>query len=327
MLKEALLDADLLDDAWLADAVEKAFPRMLTEYCGGAINSHQLAAEIAATQLANDLVDRFGFSFFYRQMEATGASAAEVVRALTVVVNVLGIDELWLSIESDESGVSATRQLDLLHILIKLVRRATRWFLRNKVKGLACAVGIEQFAKPMHQLLQHWDGLQPQSWQSVDADTDQTVVEGPIAAMQTLTENLFLSLGIIEISLHSRQPVERVAEIYAAIGTELLLDELMVKIVEFAPQSRWQDLARESFFDQLEQYRRQLTSALLARGSGDAGSIIEQWRQRQLSSIMRWRRLMDDQRRHSDTDLALVTVALSDLFHVIEDLQRMPQFD
>ena len=327
MLKEALLDADLLGDAWLADAVEKAFPRMLTEYCGGAISSHQLAAEIAATQLANDLVDRFGFSFFYRQMEATGASAGEVVRALTVVVNVLGIDELWLSIESDESSVSATRQLDLLHILIKLVRRATRWFLRNNVKGLGCAIGIEQFAKPMHQLLQHWDGLRPQSWQSVDTDTDQTIVVGPIAAMQTLSENLFLSLGIIEISLHSKQPVERVAEIYAAIGTELLLDELMVRIVEFAPQSRWQDLARESFFDQLEQYRRQLTSALLARGSGDADSIIAQWRQRQLPSIARWRRLMDDQRRHSDTDLALVTVALSDLLHVIEDLQRMPQFD
>jgi glutamate dehydrogenase len=121
--------------------------------------------------------------------------------------------------------------------------------------------------------------------------------------------------------------VERVAEIYAAIGTELLLDELMVRIVEFVPQSRWQDLARESFFDQLERYRRQLTSALLARGSGDADSIIEQWRRRQLPSIERWRRLLDDQRRHNDTDLALVTVALSDLLHVIEDLQRMPQFD
>jgi hypothetical protein len=36
---------------------------------------------------------------------------------------------------------------------------------------------------------------------------------------------------------------------------------------------------------------------------------------------------MDDQRRHNNTDLALVTVALSDLLHVIEDLQRMPQFD
>ncbi len=324
MLKEALMDANVLADVWLADAVEKAFPKALLEYCGAAITEHQLATEITATQLANDLVDRFGFSFFYRQMESSGASPGEVIRALTVVVNIRGIDELWLSIEANKSGASAARQLELLHILIKLVRRATRWFLRYRVKGLACAVGIEQFAKPMHQLLQHWDGLRPQKWEQPAVESDQVSSDNAISAMQTLSENMFLSLGIIEISLRSTQSVERVAELYAAVGDELLLDDLMSRIVDLASQTRWQDLARESFVDQLEQYRRELTTALLALGSGDAATIMSEWRHRELQGITRWQQMMDDQRRYSSADLAMVTVALSELLRLVEALHRSP---
>ena len=98
MLKEALLEADLLSEPWLARSVNRAFPQQLIDRYPQAVAQHQLSHEIAATQLANDLVDRMGFSFFFRQMESTGASSGEVIRAYTIVINILGIDKLWQSI-------------------------------------------------------------------------------------------------------------------------------------------------------------------------------------------------------------------------------------
>ena len=98
MLKEALLEADLLSEPWLARSVNRAFPQQLIDRYQQAVAQHQLSHEIAATQLANDLVDRMGFSFFFRQIESTGASSGDVIRAYTIVINIFGIDKLSQSI-------------------------------------------------------------------------------------------------------------------------------------------------------------------------------------------------------------------------------------
>ena len=106
MLKEALFEADLLSEPWLAKSVNAAFPAQLITHYAEAVADHQLRHEIIATQLANDVVDRMGFSFFFRQMESTGASVEEVIRAYSIVINVLAIDKLWLAIETDATLVA-----------------------------------------------------------------------------------------------------------------------------------------------------------------------------------------------------------------------------
>ena len=163
MLKEALLEADLLSEPWLARSVNRAFPQQLIDRYPQAVAQHQLSHEIAATQLANDLVDRMGFSFFFRQMESTGASSGEVIRAYTIVINILGIDKLWQSIETD-NNLAADVQLDLLHRLIRLVRRTTRWFLRNRRLNLDCDLIIQQFAEPMLAVIEHMPKREQQEW-------------------------------------------------------------------------------------------------------------------------------------------------------------------
>ena len=83
--------ADLLSEPFLAASVERAFPPALVERYPDEVANHQLRQEIVATQLANDMVDRVGFSFFFRQMESTGASAGDVIRAYSIAMNILGL--------------------------------------------------------------------------------------------------------------------------------------------------------------------------------------------------------------------------------------------
>ncbi len=162
MLKEALLEADLLSDPVLASSVGRAFPPALVERYGTEVSEHQLRQEIASTQLANDLVDRVGFAFFFRQMEFTGGSAGDVIRAYTIVMGTLNINGLWEQIE--QADLPATVQLELLHILIRLARRTTRWVLRNRRLNINCTEMIEQFSQPMQDLLWHLPELHEAEW-------------------------------------------------------------------------------------------------------------------------------------------------------------------
>ena len=323
MLKEVLLGADLLSEPWLAKSLHNGFPSELIERYGEAVAEHQLRNEIIATQLANDLVDRMGFSFFFRQMESTGASAGEVVRAYTMVINVLGIDKLWENIEND-TELAATVQLDLLHMLIRLVRRTTRWFLRNRRLNLDCSLIIEQFAEPMQAVIDHmpkrdqaeWVGL----WDAEKAALIDQQVEPELGARLAASDSIFLSLGIVDTAIKQKKPIEQTAQLYFTLGEYLSLDWFMSKIVDLQPDNRWQDLARESYVDDLEGQRRRLTACLLnACGDGnDVQSSFEDWQVQQQPLINRWQSMVRDLRRGAAPDFAMISVALRELLDLVQ---------
>ena len=72
------------------------------------------------------------------------------------------------------------------------------------------------------------------------------------------------------LRLKQQEPIEQVAKLYFTLGEQLSLDWFMAQIVGLQPDNRWQDLARESYVDDLESQRRRLTASLLA---GDIDSI------------------------------------------------------
>ncbi|MDG1311226.1 MAG: NAD-glutamate dehydrogenase [Porticoccaceae bacterium] len=321
MLKEALLEADLLSEPWLAKSIDKAFPEALIGRYRDAVAGHQLRREIAATQLANDLVDRMGFSFFFRQMESTGASAGEVIRAYTMVINVLGIDELWQTIETDRVLVSEV-QLDLLHMLIRLVRRTTRWFLRNRRLNLDCGLIIEQYAGPMKAVIEHMPKRDQLEWVALWEHEKGALVSQQVApelaARLAASDSIFLSLGIVDTAIKQNKPIEQAAQLYFTLGEHLSLDWFMAQIVGLQPDNRWQDLARESYVDDLESQRRRLTACLLAEKTDDMQSAFEDWQVQQQPLIYRWQSMVRDLRRGAAPDFAMISVALRELLDLVQ---------
>jgi glutamate dehydrogenase len=321
MLKEALLEADLLSEPWLASSVNRAFPAELVSRYSSEIEQHQLRQEIAATQLANDLVDRMGFSFFFRQMESTGASAGEVVRAYSIVLNVLDIEALWQRIETDLQ-LDARVQLDLLHRLMRLVRRTTRWFLRNRRLSLNCTHSIAQFAGPMQIMAEQMPELHEAEWMKLwNTERDELMalgVDQSLASRLAAADSLFLTLGIVDISLKQQQPIEQTGQLYFSLGEYLSLDWFMAQIVDLQPQNRWQDLARESYVDDLESQRRSLTACLLNRPEEDISLRLQAWQQQQRPLINRWQAMVADLRRGTAADFAMISVALRELLDLVQ---------
>jgi glutamate dehydrogenase len=92
---ELLLEGHVPDDPWLAHKLSGYFPEVLRAEHARHLPAHQLGRDIIATRLANELIDRVGPGFVYRIEDRTGAATDEAIRALLVVKELLGLDELW----------------------------------------------------------------------------------------------------------------------------------------------------------------------------------------------------------------------------------------
>jgi glutamate dehydrogenase len=321
VLKESLVTSDFLADPWLARSVTNYFPEVLVAKYPDAVKTHSLANEIAINELVNDLVNRVGFSFFFRQMESTGASPADVIKAYVVVTQVLGIDVLWQQIEGHQPALPSATVIELLHILVRLTRRATRWFLRNHRLDLNCESLIAEYLEPTAVLLKALPDLQKEQWRILWADERDDLlglgVQVDLAERLAATDSMFMSMGVVRTAATMNMPIQTVGAIYFELGEFLSLDWFMSQIVALQPENRWQDLARESYVDDLESQRRKLTASLCSLSQDDLAAIST-WETTQHELISRWKLMIRDLRKVPQSDFAMISVALRELLNLVD---------
>ncbi len=132
VLKEQLNCPEVTDEPFLANMLVTSFPAKLQQQFGAALAQHPLRGEIIATRVANMLVNDMGLNFASRMKDETGASVAEVACCFAMAREVFGLNQLWRDIEGCDNLVGAETQLELMFYSRRIVRRATRWFLRAR---------------------------------------------------------------------------------------------------------------------------------------------------------------------------------------------------
>src|SRR5690606_12589393 len=123
--------------------IEKAFPKILSQRYKPQMLQHKLRREIIATQVASGMVDYMGITFVYRMKDAAGSTLADIARAFITARDIFELERWWKLIEALDYRVSADEQLEMMRMLIRLMRRATRWVLRNN----RCGVNVQEAIK------------------------------------------------------------------------------------------------------------------------------------------------------------------------------------
>ncbi|PHP69126.1 NAD-glutamate dehydrogenase [Zhengella mangrovi] len=107
------------------------FPAEMQKKYAGEIRDHRLRAEIIATELANDVINRGGPAFVIRQQDMTGRSAAEAARAFAISRDGFGLDSLYEQVDALDNVMSGRAQLSLYGRIARTAMNATAWQLRN----------------------------------------------------------------------------------------------------------------------------------------------------------------------------------------------------
>lgn len=332
-LKESLADESLTNDPYMAKAVECAFPPVLRTKYADKIYNHRLRKEIVATQVANDMINHMGINFSHRLVESTGASAIDVAMAYVTARDIYQLHDFFEAVEALDYQVDSNLQYRMQSKMMRRMRRATRWFLRNRRGHLSPEVEVTAFAEQVQALNNELPdlmcGTPKEDWQ---ADTEKLVEQGipeALASRASLPATLYSSLNIVDASRATDATPTDVAKVYFALGDQLGLAWFSNQVSEVKVENYWQAMAREAFMDDLESQMRTLAVSIirLAGKDMDINATIERWANQHVLLVDRWRLMITELQGAPGTDFAMFSVALRELLDLAQASQHCTSLD
>lgn len=322
-LKELLNSDNISNNNYLAKAIESAFPRVLTEKYSKQLYAHQLRSEIVATQLANEVVNRMGINFINRMQVSTGADVNAIIKSYVAARDVFGMDELWSDIEHLDFIVETNIQEQMMADLMRTVRRASRWFLRNRRKDIQLAEEVQRFkvkaaciGENLGSLL---TGKGHELWQKQYEYLLENRVPKPLAAKLAGVNNMYNVLSIIEGGEQTNTEVEDVAATYYLAGQALDIEWFLEQLNKMPVHNHWQGLARETHRDDLDWQQRTLTVSIInSLPKGSVEERLEYWLSEHEPMIRRWHKTVTELQEGEITDFSVFTVALRELLDLAQ---------
>lgn len=318
-IKNEVLASEVPEDPWLSQVIKRAFPEAILQRYAEPLQQHRLKRELITTMLVNELVDHMGITFVHRLRDTAGLSVPDIVRGYAVSRDVFDLVNIWNAIEGLDNRVEAGLQLQLMHDLIRMMRRATRWFIRNRFTGLTAREAVDHFAPRVQliaeQIAQRLSGDERQQW---EIRRDQLMTGGvpeELAERLAGISQLYSALNIIQAERDTQQNLAQVTEAYFLLGQSLQLPWLKQQITELAVHDSWEAMAREAYRDELDDRHRILTVSLLTLedGAADLQVRMEQWQSHFSSQTERWNELLHQVRGGSNVGYPLFAVAMRQL--------------
>ncbi|RYY03027.1 MAG: NAD-glutamate dehydrogenase [Gammaproteobacteria bacterium] len=328
VLKEDLAADNIAENTYVAKAIEGAFPEKIAKDFREPLYNHRLKREIVATQIANDMVNNMGISFAQRLSEATGASVGNVAKAYIAARDVYQMEKFILDLSALDYKVPAQIQNELMISMMRRVRRATRWFLRNRRSNIDPAAEIEFFAPAVsfvsEKLPSLLSGTQLEELQAQRQRLQEAGLPQEFIAHASSSSYLYSGLSIAEAARRSERSMEEIAALYFRLSDYLSLSWFANQIAQIKVDTFWQAMARESYMDDLESQLRSLTVSLV-KSTGkkiDIPELIEKWSKQQSSLIGRWKLMVNELQAASGTDFAVFSVALRELLDLAQATQH-----
>ena len=324
ILKQDIHQSDLCDDPALKEFIKKAFPTALCKKYPDAIFNHRLRNEILATQLSNHLVSNMGITFVYQMIDETGASIGAIVRAFIVAYEIFHVAEMVADIETLDYRVDLSLQYQMMDEVARLVRRATRWLLRNwreQINIPEMITAYEPHVKSLYKRLPKL--LLGSDKEGVDARRDQLIaaqVPEEIATRIASVRSLYHALNIIRASHNDSSDLFQVAQVYFNLVDRLDLHSFRDKINDHPVTHRWSLLAKAAFRSDLDWIQQQLTASvmMLNMPAKNMSQKVNIWMERHEDLITRWRCILTDLRGEETADFAIISVAIRELFDLAQ---------
>ncbi|WP_232053862.1 NAD-glutamate dehydrogenase [Microbulbifer sp. GL-2] len=322
-LKEELQGAEITSNPRVREAVESAFPAELVGRYKEQVYEHPLLRQIVSTQVANELVNSMGITFYNRISSATGADVNDVAAAYISARDVYEMPEFQQQLAQLDYMVPAELQTELLNSMIGRVRRATRWFLRNRRSELEPAQNCELFQESVQRVIKALpkvlSGAPLTEWEQRYQKLLEAGVPESLALLSASPTYLYSALGISESARASERPVEEVATVYFRLSDELNLHWFGNLIVDLPVDSFWQAQARETSMDDLDSQLSTLAVHIMRLASGenlDVDSAMSRWSAIMAPAIQRWHNMIAELKAAAVGDFAMFTVALRELMYL-----------
>ena len=328
-IKAALLASTIPEDTYLSKIILTAFPETLQKKFRDNIFSHRLRREIIATQLSSHLVDQMGPVFVYRVQDETGASIPEIIMAYNAAYEIFKIKALYKLINNLNPHISTDIQTQMLLHIKRLVRRGTRWLLRNRRSELDVERCVEYFSTGVAILIDVIPNLMVGvTKEYMDTLTAQFIEAGlsiETAMRIAGCRAMYTALNIVDLATKNNFDIVEAAQVFFAVGANLELawfrDQLNLNSLE----DYWDSIARASLRDDLDVQQRAMTISILNykkdnKNMKNMDKRIAAWLLHYEPLLQRWLIILANMRSAASLSFIMFYVAvreLSDLTSII----------
>jgi glutamate dehydrogenase len=326
-LKQDILASKVPEDSYFDKYLLTAFPKPLREKYFDQMKEHSLRREIVSTQLCKAISDRMGIYFVDRLQRETGASTDFIIRAFSIASNIFHLEDVWEKIVALDYKVDARVQYQMMLQIYYLIRRATRWFLRNRKPSIEIQKTIDDFAPAIAEINKHLpqllDGSDLEAFDTAVHYLTENKVPEKLAKSLAACNALFTALDIIEAARKYQLDLAETAKTYYILGNRLDLNWLRESMNSYEVANQWDELARAGFRDDLDRVQRKLCARVLTMKTKDAkDKNIEEriniWINRYQFLIERWQKLMSDIKSTDMVGFVTYSVVLRELFDFVQ---------
>lgn len=323
VLKEDFASTDLVDDEYMASFIATAFPEKIVQLFPVQLRNHRLRREIVATQVANDMINTMGINFAQRLMESTGARSTDVAKAYVIARDIYSMPA-FLSALDEASVRLGELQLQLVNDMVRKIRRATRWFLRNRRNYLNPVSEVALFSPGMRHINEHLPGLLTgeslNQWEAASQQLQALGLSDELVKWIVHPSDLYSGLSVIEAARIAEKDVALMAKMYFAVGNYLSLAWFDVQISNLLVENFWQAMARETYLADLETHLRSLSISLIRFAHSHEGveDVVLRWSEQHALLIARWKSMVNELKAMNETDFAMIAVALRDLYELAQ---------
>jgi glutamate dehydrogenase len=321
ILKEQLSDERIVNDAYHANQLIQYFPSELRRNYSQLLSAHPLRQEIVATALANQMVNEMGCNFVSRLQEETGAGVVEITNAYCAVRDIYNLDEVMQKVRLLDNQTTAGTQYDVLSFVRRILRRLSRWILRNHMGKRSITELVELYKADVQLIASHLDdALMGQEISDHNAMAQRWIEQGitpDIAHYVSRLSSLNSALDISVVAKEKGITVQQTAKLYFHLGARLSLHWFLQQINNQAVDNNWQALARAVYREDLDWQQRQLTSQVLTcqclTDAFDELELLERWMENNQLALHRWENILNEFKVGSVHEFAKFSVALREL--------------
>ena len=322
-IKKQLLNSNVPDEAYANISFMSYFPKALqdpkySQYLQG----HRLKRAIIATQISNLIVDGMGINFIQRLEEESGSSCAEIARAYMAVREIFDASNIRAGIRDLPCKVTSEIKLGVIQNFNRLLRRATRWFLRNSNVNFDIEQTIVRFKPMVSELQQQIDEVLTGAWlETMNTERARLVEAGvtlELAKKASRFYAMFTALDIIAAAQENATEIIDVARVYFAIGGRLQLGWFGEMVNKQPVRNNWEALARAAFRDDVDKQQRNLTISILnsvTQENIDVETQVETWLMQHDDLLKRWESVVAEL-KVSNPEFTMFAVALRELLNL-----------
>jgi glutamate dehydrogenase len=203
--------------------------------------------------------------------------------------------------------------------ITQLIRRATRWFLRNRHGHYDILETINHFKKPLQQLAEMLPDLRTGKAKAGYTDRMQSLVKSgvprEVARQFASTRDILSLLNIVEAAAGTKVDLLTAAGLHFELIDHLDLRWFREQINSYPITNHWGVLARAAYKADLDALQRAITASVIASHTKDLNvqQQVKAWLNKKADHVKRWEAMVTDLRNSATNEFSMLTVAMREL--------------